>query len=274
MGFPEWTLWGMGLSAVAALLFSGLAVLAQSPRLLARLGVFGVRLDEQVRMFSGLTFAAVLLGFGFFMAGVPLEPVGTAVSESSGPNVIQTATAAAMTAMPIANGSTAVSTPTATATPTPPFGAPTLGAPTPGSGAFAGPPPSANTVTPSVEANGEATIPVPPTLTNTPRPNSSPTATSTPTPLPTDTPTPTPTPTITPTPIEGETAVISTQGSTLWVRRSPGGQQLALVRDGDVVILQDGRANRSGLVWREIRTVDGTLGWVQEEFLTFNESSN
>ncbi|GAB4279973.1 MAG: hypothetical protein Kow0080_32540 [Candidatus Promineifilaceae bacterium] len=259
----------MGLSAVAALLFSGLAVLAQSPRLLARLGVFGVRLDEQVRMFSGLTFAAVLLGFGFFMAGVPLEPAGTAVSESGAPNVIQTATAAAMTAMPAAGGSTAVSIPTVTVTPTPPFGAPT-----PGSGAFAGPPPSANTATPSAEVDEEATIPVPPTLTNTPRPNSSPTATSTPTPLPTDTPTPTPTPTITPTPIEGETAVISTQGSTLWVRRSPGGQQLALVRDGDVVILQDGRANRSGIVWREIRTVDGTLGWVQEEFLTFNQPSS
>ncbi|MFQ5436132.1 MAG: hypothetical protein ACE5FD_14765, partial [Anaerolineae bacterium] len=72
---------------------------------------------------------------------------------------------------------------------------------------------------------------------------------------------------VTPTPIEGETAVISTQGSTLWVRRSPGGQELALVHDGDIVLLRSSYANRGGILWREISTVNGDIGWVQEQYL-------
>ena len=80
-------------------------------------------------------------------------------------------------------------------------------------------------------------------------------------------PTATPSPTVTPTPIEGKTGLIDTDGSTLWVRRSPGGQQLVLVRDNEVVLIENGRANQGGILWREIRTVNDIVGWVQAEFL-------
>jgi hypothetical protein len=75
----------------------------------------------------------------------------------------------------------------------------------------------------------------------------------------------------TPTPIEAETAVIDTQGSTLWVRRTPGGQQLVIVADQDVVILSTGHAHQGGLLWQEIVTVSGVKGWVQNEFLDYGE---
>ncbi len=73
---------------------------------------------------------------------------------------------------------------------------------------------------------------------------------------------------MTPTPIEQETAVISTRGSTLWVRRTPGGQPLALVHDQDIVILFSGHAHQGGILWQEVSTVSGEVGWVQEEFLS------
>jgi hypothetical protein len=33
------------------------------------------------------------------------------------------------------------------------------------------------------------------------------------------------------------------------------------------VLVENGRANHSGILWREIRTVTGIVGWVQAEFL-------
>jgi hypothetical protein len=57
------------------------------------------------------------------------------------------------------------------------------------------------------------------------------------------------------------------------MRRAPGGQQiLAQLQNGTVVVVQNGRANQAGIIWREVRTVAGMLGWVPEEFLTFNET--
>jgi len=72
MGFPIWTLWGMGLSAVAALLAIALSFLAQSPRMLARLHLTGSRLDLRARTLTGYGLALLLLAMGFFAAGVPL----------------------------------------------------------------------------------------------------------------------------------------------------------------------------------------------------------
>jgi hypothetical protein len=76
---------------------------------------------------------------------------------------------------------------------------------------------------------------------------------------------------LTPTPIEDPVSTINTGGSTLWVRRSPGGANIALVRDGDIVILRSGRANRDGVLWQEIMTVEGVTGWVQTEFLASDD---
>jgi len=59
----------------------------------------------------------------------------------------------------------------------------------------------------------------------------------------------------------------------LWVRRTPGGQPLTLVADRDIVILSSGHAHQGGVLWREVRTVEGVLGWVQEEFLAINEET-
>lgn len=265
----------MGISLLAALLLTVAGLLAQSPRWLARLGLTGLRLDLRLRTLNQLALAAMLLTVGFFAAGVPLErgPSDTAVNTDSGPNVVQTATAAALAVLP--------ATPDVAGTIDPAAPSPTPGVNAPSSGAFGGG--SGATNTPAISGGDflpdpttTATIigtPSAATFTSTPATTANTaTATATATPTATPTPTATATPTVTPTPIDGETAVISTQGSTLWVRRSPGGQQLSLVRDGDVVILQNGRGNQGGVLWREIRTVAGTLGWVQEEFLAFDES--
>jgi hypothetical protein len=90
--------------------------------------------------------------------------------------------------------------------------------------------------------------------------------TSTPTP----TPEATPTPSLTPTPISGETAVVTTGGGTIWLLRSPGGQNLELLHNADIVILHSGHANQGGILWQEISTLSGFRGWLQEEFLAIS----
>jgi hypothetical protein len=271
-GFPPWTLWGAGLSALGALIAIILAYIAQTPRFLKRTGLTVYRLDLQVRSFTGYALALLLLAMGFFLAGVPLGP------QPSGESVVVVATP----------------------TPTPPSGEPAVmttpdsdaltalpAAVTPESGAFPGLPPELQTPTNEAtngsnlvedEANAPTPPIVPPTGTATAGPTTAATttpaatATTTPTSTPTLTPTPTqtPTPTMTPTPIEGQTAVINTQGSNVWVRRMPGGQTLFLVSDREVVILLPGRANQGGLLWREISNLDGLTGWIQADFLAEN----
>lgn len=258
----------MGVTGLGALIAIALAYMAQSPRLMARLGLAGARLDLRVREFTGYALALLLLAFGFFLAGVPLDTAVTAAVVT--PTVTETSAAAVAAATGGAAGGEE-STP-----PTPTF---TSAAPqTPASGAFGGPPPGAESEETPQEETAPLSTPETPAAGETPAapvPTTTATATTTPSPTstPTNTPTVTPTPTLTPTPIEGETAVIQTGGSTLWVRRSPGGQQLSLVRNGDVVVLQSGHAHQGGILWQEVRTVDGVLGWVQEEFLIRDETS-
>ena len=72
---------------------------------------------------------------------------------------------------------------------------------------------------------------------------------------------------MTPTPIFEETAVINTGSSTLWVKRTPGGRDMAILNGGDVIVLLAGHANVGGILWREISTVDGTIGWVSQTYL-------
>ncbi len=263
MGFPEWTLAGMGLSVLGAIFFTLLAYIAQSPRTLVRLGLVGYHLELRVKAFTGYALACLLLLLGFFLAGVPLGPVTeTAVTT---PTTITDAN------QPPAGTTPAI---TADANSTPGPTKQIEGTRTPSSGAFGGPPPGSQTdETPEAAEETAVTEPTEPAIT-TPVPdnNFTPTpVTATPTPTVTPSPTATPTPTITPTPIDGDTAVIDIGVGTIWVYRSPGGQQLVLVEGGDTVILENGRANRDGRIWQKISTVNGVTGWVEEQFLAYEE---
>ncbi|MFL7868484.1 MAG: hypothetical protein AB8I58_06620 [Anaerolineales bacterium] len=267
MGFPLWTLFGMGVTASGALIMLTIAYVAQSPKMLKRLGISGSRLDLRARTFTGFALALLLLAFGFFIAGVPLGSTQTPPTE-----------VAAATAIIDTNESGAMA-PIASATPESVDENNEEAAPAeidesvesnetiePVTGAFAGPPSAAQTGT--AEATGielEETA----TATRTPLPTDTATPTRTPSATPTNTPTATstPTPTMTPTPIFGETALIDTGTSTLYVKRTPGGRDIALLQGGDIVVLLPGHANVGGSLWREVSTVDGTTGWVMESYL-------
>jgi hypothetical protein len=264
----------MGLSLLGALLALAFALLGQSPGLTQRLGLGGARLDLRVRSFTTYAFALLLLSIGFFLAGIPVDSpaavaVGTTEPENSdnSPNDVAGIESLGTPLVFDAGGeNSSEESQSAQAT------RPTA-ATSPESGSFGGPPPSSASV--ESEAEGEASSSEsgstgdeslsPLQNTETPRPSSTPTTIATPTP------TQTPSPTITPTPLTGETAIISSGGSTVWITRSPGGQNLTLVRDGDTVLILSGHANQAGLLWREVRTVNGILGWVQETYLEYPE---
>jgi hypothetical protein len=65
------------------------------------------------------------------------------------------------------------------------------------------------------------------------------------------------------------TARIGNDTSNLPVRRSPAGPVLVVLTRGDTVIPLTGRAFHSGEVWREVSTVEGIIGWVQDRFLEY-----
>lgn len=263
MGFPEWTLWGMGLSIAGALVALSLSLLGQSPGALKRVGLGGSRLELRIRALTGYALALLLLAIGFFIAGVPL-----------GPQASRDSLSAQLTPPPVASGDNEVA---GAAVPTESVGAPpspesTPTAATPETGAFGGPPAGTITATaPAITATVSTDGSTSPTTsvagedsTATTSPTATPTSTSTPTPE------ATPTPSLTPTPIAGDTAVVSTGGSTIWLLRSPGGQNLTLMHDADIVILHSGHANQGGTLWREISALSGIRGWIQEEFLVIS----
>jgi len=283
----------MGLAALGALLFLILALFGQSPRFMRRLGLDVYRLDMRVRTFTGYAFACLLLVAGFFIAGVPLgegsgEPLAQTGQETTPDGLTPGAEAPENGALPGVN-----------------TGEPISGTLTiddlmttddrPASGAFGGVPTrttatatfapldeegevvTPNIPTPTIEGSEPltgtvvATVAPTPTATGTPTPVSTntptPTPTDTPTATPTNTPTVTPTPTLTPTPIVGETAVLDTDGANVWLLRSPGGQQLQLVSHGDTVILGSRHANQAGVLWREVQTLEGVLGWLRADYV-------
>ncbi len=267
MGFPNWTLWGLTISGLAALLTISLAYVSQLPRFLSKLGLASYRFDLRTRTLTGYGLAFLLMAFGFFLAGVPLgEQTGTALAQTS---ATPTPT---IDINPIEGSAVFATSPTITTTLSA-SGSTTNG--TPSTGAFAGPPGGSETDTPFPTPAADlagigATATIEQPATRTPLPTTTPTATRTPTATSTASPTPTntPTPTVTPTPIEGETAVIDSSGEAVAVRRVPGGQSLLVLSDGDVVLLLAGHANLGGAFWREIRTVNGVRGWILEEFIT------
>lgn len=264
MGFPEWTLLGMGLSVLGAIFFTLLAYIAQSPRTLVRLGLVGYHLELRVKVFTGYTLACLLLLLGFFLAGVPLGP-GETTAVTTPTTITDANQLPAGTIVPITAEADSTHEPTRQIE----------GTRTPSSGAFGGPPPGSQTEETATAAalNTSVSNPTEPaSATPVPDNNFTPTpVTATPTPTVTPSPTATPTPTITPTPIDGDTAVIDIGSGTIWVYRSPGGQQLVVVEHGDTVIVENGRANRDGRIWQKIRTVKGVTGWVEAQFLAYEE---
>lgn len=251
----------MGMTAFGALVMLIIAYIAQSPKLLRRLGLSGSRLDLRARTFTGYALALLLLAFGFFVAGVPLEGETPTVEVAAAATpIVDTNESGAMAIV-------ATATPEAVAEEVVLENTPeTERQLQPVTGAFSGPPPSAQTATAESIAAAQDEEP---TATPSPLPTNTPTPTQTPSPTPTPSPTATdtPTPTMTPTPIFEATAVINTGSSTLYVKRTPGGQDLALLIGGDVVVLMPGHANVGGVMWQEVSTVDGTIGWVMEDYL-------
>ncbi len=257
----------MVVTGIIAFLMVVLAYVAQSPRFLKKIGLGGYRLDLRVRSFTGYALAFMLLSFGFFLAGVPLgpqlePPPATPVVEVT-PQLAQTAV------------SDAISDPTniAEAIPTSPSNGDEAAdeqADSSSSTGFGGALPTAEPeAEPEEEAVEEATLSPTVAVENEPLADS--TATIPPTVQSSATPSPTPTetavPTFTPTPIVGEVATIGTGTSTLWLRRTPGGQDFVLVMGGDIVILMPGHANQGGVLWHEVSTLDGITAWVQESYL-------
>lgn len=262
----------MGLSIFAALLVLAYSLWVQSPSRQVGYQVEPYLRDSRVRMATTVAFALLLLTVGFYVAGVPLGNGATQAQvpvETSAETVPAALTVADLSATNEAEAEDAVENDNTA------------------SGAFAAPLPQSE----SDEQGGASEIaaaaidaaapaddesPVDPaedaTETPIPTPSSTPTVTPTPTPTPTPLPTATPTPTLTPTPIFGDTAQVATGGSTLWVKRTPGGQNLVILRDGDTVILLPGSANQAGLLWQEVRTVEGVGGWVQSEFLAMDSA--
>lgn len=281
MGFPPWTLWGMGLSAAAALITIALAFIAQTPRLLARLGLVGARLDLRARSLTGYGLAFLLLAMGFFIAGVPLgtQPAAVAAISTGEPLVAGTIVAEGMdqdgpvATAPGEEGTLPESEPAATRPPTTGamggLVAPAAEAsPVPATAEDPATEEAGPSPTTPPELLGTQAAPVAGTLDGTPEP----TATSEPTATPQPTQTPTATPT--PTPIIGPTARINDNTSTLSIRRTPGGDPLVQVVRGDTVLLLSGHAFYGGALWREVSTVDGVYGWVQEQFLDYLDSSS
>lgn len=251
----------MGSSALAALLAMLLAYMGQSPNTVYRLGRMGQLLKRRARMFTGLGVASLMLGLGFFLAGVPLGGEPTAVAELSTteaglnePEANQTEESPLRVSPSAANGTTTESEASTSEEEIEPEETPD-GTAQAGVG-------FRSTATPEAEATAT------PTRTPTPTTTASPTPTPSNTPTPSPTTTQTPTPTFTPTPLTGPTAVVVANGRALWLRRSPGGQRLVPLADGEVVSLTGGRANQDGNLWQEIRTGTGVLGWLEDTFLT------
>ena len=259
----------MGISAIAALIALALALVGQSPQFLRRSGLSGARLDKRVRTFTAFAFAFLLLSFGFFVAGVP---IGT---QPTGPDTTQVADSA-ITALP---GATLVSPEPGNAISSNPQASTSATRATPATGSFDGPP--LNTADVQQRQTEEAAEILDPAGQSSPAPQESATSTASATTTPTSTPgatstpppspTLTPTPSLTPTPVLGKTTPVETPGSTVWLRRSPGGQNLVLVHDGDLVFILNGHANQGGIIWSEIRTLEGFVGWLQEELLLLEE---
>ncbi|NIM93430.1 MAG: DUF389 domain-containing protein [Anaerolineales bacterium] len=113
----------------------------------------------------------------------------------------------------------------------------------------------------------EAPIVIEPTQTPTPTVLPTHTVTLTQTPVPTETPVPTltSTPTVTPTPVVG--VVARTGGVGVILRESPGGSAIEGLFDGMYLELIGGPVEIEGVVWIQVRTEAGEVGWLIGVFI-------
>ena len=149
------------------------------------------------------------------------------------------------------------------------------GSPAPPS-ATPAPAPAANEPAPrSVEADPTASAAAPSPQAPTPSGASAPQPTATPRPAPPAA-TPTAAPTATPpapaaaSPPPGgwpEYVVSGTAGVGLWLRRTPGGQQLTIYREGSRLQQLGPDQEAQGLTWRNVRAQDGAEGWMASRYL-------
>ena len=294
----------MGVSIFVAMFAILFAYLAQSPGFLHRYRLVGSRFSKSARRLTGFGLAALLLSIGFFLAGVPL--IGPTVPETVTERevVVVTATPAAQQAESVAAvESSSLDAAEDEAEPEVELEAEESESET---GAFSRPETdetvengdtaeeeaasetdadediSAAETTPapnptnsgdSAEVESDdpedqtpaatATRPLVPTATATPSETPTPVPTSTATPTPTQT----PTITLTPTEVAGETVTVSITGSLTWVYRVPGNQRIEIVFNQDQLLLEPGRAYQGGLNWQEVRTLNGTLGWIESNLI-------
>lgn len=264
MGFPTWTLWGVGICVVLALLLLVYSVLLQSPSRRLQQNADPVRFDNQVRLLTTSAVALLILGGGFFLAGVPLgnQPSDSLAQEPTAfPNNSSQSGGAAINALT-----------TPIPTPDPSTGGAFGESANVGSGNIDS---AQSAFTDSDTALGGAATPalIQPQIGEG---TATLVLTDVPTVTPTPTITPTPRPSYTPTPIDVKTARVETGGSTLWVRtipNAPQGQNNTLVYWNDILIIRSGQALAGGRFWQEVETVDGIQGWVPKEFLDFGDSS-
>ena len=58
-----------------------------------------------------------------------------------------------------------------------------------------------------------------------------------------------------------------TAGTGLWLRRTPGGQQLTIYQEGSRLQQLGADQEVQGLIWRNVRTQDGAEGWMAAQYL-------
>lgn len=89
-------------------------------------------------------------------------------------------------------------------------------------------------------------------------------------PLPTETATPDLSfPTATPTRPVCRAVIEGTFGNGLTLRSEPGGEQVSILAEADLVtVIDQGPTNANGIEWRQVRSLFGDEGWVAAEFLT------
>ncbi|WP_420627278.1 SH3 domain-containing protein [Candidatus Leptofilum sp.] len=82
---------------------------------------------------------------------------------------------------------------------------------------------------------------------------------------------PTAVPTVTSEPVV-DTAVVSS-GVGVWLRATPSttGEQLEWLLDGTVLTLLDGQETADGLLWQQVQTQTGVIGWVAADFILVSE---
>ncbi|MCP4425003.1 MAG: SH3 domain-containing protein [Chloroflexi bacterium] len=88
-------------------------------------------------------------------------------------------------------------------------------------------------------------------------------------PLPTGTPTPDVTiPTATPTRPVCRAVVEGTFGNGLTLRDQPGGEEVTILAEADLVtVIDQSPTEANGIAWRQVRSLFGDEGWVAEQFL-------